>query len=53
MRAAMSAEFGAQLRAAMPSPKNFKTEHAVQTGRDAAGKPIFTLEGRGGRSKAH
>jgi hypothetical protein len=53
MRKAMSSEFGAQLRTAMPSLKKFKTEHAVQTGVDKNGKPIFALQGRGGRSQVH
>jgi hypothetical protein len=53
MRKAMSREFGEALRTAMPNLKKFKTETAVQTGRDASGKPIFTLQGRGGRSRAH
>ena len=57
MREAMSEEFGAELRArfraALPDPKRFKTEHAVRIGIDETGKPIFALQGRGSRSRAH
>jgi hypothetical protein len=53
LRKVMSPDFGAQLRAAVPHIKTFKTEHAVQTGIDASGKPIFALQRRGGRSRAH
>ena len=52
LRQMMSPEFGAQLRSAKPHLKGFKTLHAVESGRDASGKPIFTPQGRGGRSKA-
>jgi hypothetical protein len=49
----VSAKFAQQLRATIPGSKTFKTETAVQCGMDASGKPIFALEGRGGRSRTH
>jgi hypothetical protein len=47
-----SDEFRRQLCAKLPGKsKKFKTETAVQTGRDPSGKPVFTLQGRGGHSR--
>jgi hypothetical protein len=47
-----SDEFRRQLCAKLPGKsKKFKTETAVQTGRDPSGKPVFTLQGRGNHSR--
>lgn len=54
MLEAISPAFRQALCTKLPGkPKTFKREHAMQTGIDVAGKPIFALQERGNRSRTH